>query len=166
MSTHLVRNAALIAVAVIALGSSVASAQTSARRSTIASKVIASRSDSSRAVAPRTVSPKVTPAMPRLTAAMEALPAQAGRFVRIPMLRAESIAFVDVRNMFRLTEDQKWFEEAISKHERDMTAMRSALQGSLVLRDVLYEKQLTMQHVVAVEVNPDGRSGTVYFRPE
>lgn len=161
MSTQLVRNAALVAAAVITLGSSIASAQTSARRTTIASKVIAGRSDSS-----RTISPKVTPAMPRLTAAMTALPAQAGRFVRIPMLRAENIALVDVRNVFRLTEDQKWFEEAVATHERDMTAMRSALQGSLVLRDVLYEKQLTMQHVVAVEVNPDGRSGTVYFRPE
>lgn len=161
MSSHLVRNAALVAAVAIALDSSIASAQSSSRRSTLASKIVAERADSS-----RTTAPKVTPAMPRLTAAMESLPAQANRFVRIPMLRAENIALVDVRNVFRLSDDQKWFEEAVAKHERDLTAMRSALQGSLVLRDVLYEKQLTMQHVVAVDVSADGRWGTVYFRPE
>ena len=161
MSSHLVSIAALIAVGVIALDSSVASAQTSTRRTTLASKVVAGRADSS-----RTVAAKVIPAMPRLAAAMESLPVQAGRFVRVPMLRTENIALVDVRNVFRLSEDQRWFEEAIAKRARDITAMRSALQGSLVLRDLLYDKQLTMQQVVAVEVNPDGRSGTVYFRPE
>ena len=151
----------MVAAAVIALDSSMASAQTSARRTTLASKVLAKSADST-----RTVAPKVRPAMPRLAAAMDALPKQAGNFVRIPMLRTANIALVDVRNVFRLSADQKWFEEAIATHERDITSMRSVLQGSLVLRDLLYDKQLTMQHVVAVEVNPDGRSGTVYFRPE
>ena len=161
MSAQLVRNAAIVAAAVLILDSSIASAQSSARRTVLASKVIAGRADST-----RSMSTRVTPAMPRLAAAMDALPAQAGRFVRIPMLRADNIALVDVRNVFRLNEDQRWFEEALARHERDMTSMRSVLQGSLVLRDALYDKQLTMQHVVAVEVSADGRSGTVYFRPE
>lgn len=157
-----VRTAAIAIVAFVAVGTTSASAQ-SARRSAMATKVVAERADSTR---PLVAAAKVTPALPRLAAAMNTLPVHAGKFVRIPLQRPESITLVDVRNLFRYSDDQKWFEEAIALHERDITAMRSTLQGSLTLRDLLYGRQLSMQQVVAVEVSADGRMGTVYFRPD
>lgn len=172
MRTHLVRQvvihsavAAALATAFATVGAASLAAQSASRSSSIASRMANARSDSLRAAPARTVAAP-TPAMPRLTAAMSALNANAARFIRIPEARPELVTLVDVRNVFKYSDDQKWYEEAIAKHERDITAMRATLQGSMVLRDMLYQRQLTMQHVVAVEVAPDGRSGTVYFRPE
>ena len=160
MRLFIVRKAAIAVVALVVVAATNAAAQ-GARRTVLATKTVAERTDSLRPVAG-----KLTPALPRLAAAMSALPYNAGKFVRIPLQRPEHITLVDVRNVFRYSDDQKSFEEAIALHARDITAMRSTLQGSLALRDLLYDRQLSMQQVIAVVVSPDGRSGTVYFRPE
>lgn len=100
-----------------------------------------------------------------MMSAMGSLSDRSNRLVRTRGLRAEQITLVDVRNLFRYTDDQKNFEKALSQYERQINAMRSALQASLVLRDVLYDRQLTMTQVVAVDVAQDGRA-TVFYLPE
>ena len=100
-----------------------------------------------------------------MMSAMKALPDRSSRVVRTRGLRSDQITLVDVRNLMRYTDDQKNFERALAQYERQIIAMRSTLQGSLVLRDLLYERQLTMSQVVAVDAGPDGRA-TVFYLPE
>ncbi|HYW29953.1 MAG TPA: hypothetical protein VE869_00505 [Gemmatimonas sp.] len=93
------------------------------------------------------------------------MPTRTEQFVRIPSLRAERITLVDVRNLFRETNQQKEFETVVANRARQITAMRSTLQNSIVLRDLLFERQLKMSQVVAVDPQADG-SATVFYIPE
>jgi hypothetical protein len=112
-----------------------------------------------KAVAPASVT------FAQLSAAMGALPEQSSRFVRVRGLRAEHITLVDVRNLFRYTDDQKSYEQALMQHERHITTMRSTLQNSLVLRDLLYDRGLNMSQVIGVQTTADGRA-IVFYQPE
>lgn len=98
--------------------------------------------------------------------AMYDLPALSNKFVRIPALRPEHISLVDVRNVFRESSEQERFEAVLQEQDRRITGMRSTLQNSMTLRDVLYDRQLTMSQVVAVDVLPDGRGAVVYYRAD
>lgn len=153
---------ALAALAAVATHPVPAGAQ-AAKRVSVAEPVLAANADST---APR---PKASAAaaasFANMMSAMAAPADRSNRIVRTRGLRAEQITLVDVRNLFRYTDDQKNFEKALSQYERQLTAMRSTLQGSLVLRDLLYERQLTMSQVVAVDMTADGRA-TVFYLPE
>jgi hypothetical protein len=135
----------------------------SARRVAVSDPVLSANADST---APRTkASAAASVSFANMMSAMSALPDRSARLVRVRGLKPEHITLVDVRNLFRYTDDQKNFEKALSQYERQVTAMRSTLQGSLVLRDLLYERQLSMTQVMAVDVTPDGRA-TVFYLPE
>ena len=101
----------------------------------------------------------------QLSAAMASLADQSNRFVRVRGLRPEHITLVDIRNLFRYTDEQKSYEQALMQHDRQITDMRSTLQNSLVLRDLLYDRQLMMSQVVAVQTTADGRA-IVFYQPE
>lgn len=101
----------------------------------------------------------------QLSAAMGALPEQSNRLVRLRGLRPEHITLIDVRNLFRYTDEQKSYEQALMQHDRDITEMRSTLQGSVILRDLLYDRQLKMSQVIGVQTTSDGRA-IVFYQPE
>ncbi|MES2524443.1 MAG: hypothetical protein V4617_17220 [Gemmatimonadota bacterium] len=128
-------------------------------------KILATKPDSATRNAPKPARPAAAPSYTQLSAALGALPARTEQFVRIPSLRAERITLVDVRNLFRETSQQKEFETSIADRARQITAMRSTLQNSLVLRDLLFDRQLKMSQVVAVDPQPDG-SAVVFYVPE
>jgi hypothetical protein len=153
--------AMLVLAAVVSIPSAV-HAQ-AARRVSVADPSLSASTDST---APRTkASAAASVSFANMMSAMSALPDRSTRLVRIRGLKQEHITLVDVRNLFRYTDDQKNFEKALNQYERPLTAMRSTLQGSLVLRDLLYERQLSMSQVVAVDVTPEGRA-TVFYHPE
>lgn len=101
----------------------------------------------------------------RLIAALSTLDTNATRFVNISGLTADRIVLVDVRNLLR-GNNQAALDEAVSRRERELTSMRNTLQNSLVLRDLLTAKEIPMVQVLAVDVAPDGKMATVYYRPE
>ena len=143
---------------------SVASAQSAPKAKRASSdKLLASATDSAMVKGKPVAAASVTYA--QLRTAMGALPDQSNRFVRTRGLRREHITLVDVRNLFRYSDDQKNFEHALMQFDRQITEMRSTLQSSIVLRDLLYERQLKMSQVIGVESMPDGRA-IVYYQPE
>ena len=143
---------------------SVAGAQSAARAKTSHSdKLVASGADSAVTKSKPVSSSSLTYA--QLRAAMSSLPDQSNRFVRLRGLRPEQITLVDVRNLFRYSDDQKNYEQALMEFDRNITNMRSTLQGSIVLRDLLYERQLKMSQVIGVETTADGRA-IVFYQPE
>ena len=145
-------------------GASAAPRNARARRA-VATKQVAAVSDSTprRAVAVAVSAPVD---FSHLVAAMAASRDNSNRFARSPNLRPDQIALVDVRNLLKRGDEQSALETALGQHERDITAMRATLQSSYVLRDLLYARQLAMSQVIAVDFAPDGRAGTVFYRPE
>lgn len=140
----------LVALAVFCVTSASTDAQTLAVRPT---QVAAARRDSTDSAV----------RFGRLTAALNTSELNTRRLLGITGLRAASIAFVDVRDW--LTADMvQAFDAAVLRNARAITTMRSELQNSLVLRDALLERGLTMSHVVAVEVFPDATNVTVFYR--
>lgn len=101
----------------------------------------------------------------KLLAALGALDTNATRFVNISGLSAEQIVLVDVRSLLQ-GNNQVALDAALSRHERELTSMRNTLQNSMVLRDLLSSKQIPMTQVLAVDVAPDGKSTTVFYRPQ
>lgn len=101
----------------------------------------------------------------RFIASLNTLEVQTPRFTSITGLKPEQITLVDVRNLLK-GNNQRALDQALGKHEPQVTAMRSALQSSTVLRDVLLAKDISMNDVLAVEVAPDGAAATVYYRPQ
>ena len=111
--------------------------------------------------------PAVVPAPPRFESVLRAMseaPALGNQFVRIRPLTPGQIQLVDVRNVFRERTEQERFEAAIAQHDRAITALRSTLQNSITLRDLLYDKGLTMSQVIAVDVLTEGKGAVVYYR--
>jgi hypothetical protein len=101
----------------------------------------------------------------RLMAALNTLDTNASRFNAISGITAEQIVLVDVRNLMQ-GNNQVALEEAVARRERELTSMRNSLQNSLVLRDLLTSRDIPMVQVLAVDVAPDGKSATVFYRPE
>ena len=153
--------AALSAALVLA---SVAGAQSADRDpSAPSSKLVASAADSTVAKAKPVSASSLTYA--QLRAAMSTLSDQSSRFVRLRGLRPEHVTLVDVRNLFRHSDDQRNYEQALMEFERSITSMRAALQESLVLRDLLNDRQLKMSQVIGVETTAGGRA-IVFYQPE
>ena len=161
----MIRFYALAGSAILALLVASAAGAQSARRgkATSSGTMLASAPDSTRSRVKAVPAASVTYA--RLRAAMGALNDGTGRFVRTRGMRAEHITLVDVRNLFRYTDDQKSYERALTEFDRSIVDMRSTLQSSLVLRDLLYDRQLKMSQVVGVDLTPDGRA-IVFYQPE
>lgn len=158
-----VRSAAASIAALCVLASSSA-AQSAKGRAPVSGRLLATRDSAARSAA-KPVRPSAAPSFTQLSAALGGLPTRTEQFVRIPSLRAERITLVDVRNLFRETNQQKEFETVVANRARQITAMRSTLQNSIVLRDLLFERQLKMSQVVAVDPQADG-SATVFYIPE
>ena len=119
------------------------------------------------AVAAKPATPAAAEPMPRFESVLKAMseaPALGNQFVRIRMLAPDQIQLVDVRNVFRERAEQERFEAAVAQHDRAITALRSTLQNSITLRDLLYDKQLSMSQVVAVDVLSEGKGAVVYYR--
>jgi hypothetical protein len=98
-------------------------------------------------------------------ATMGTLPSQSARFVANRGLRAEQIALVDVRNLFRSGDEQKQYEQALEQYARQIEAMRSTLQKSALLGDLLKDRGLKLSHVIGVQTTPDG-GAIVFYQPE
>lgn len=101
----------------------------------------------------------------RLLAALGTLDTNATRFVNISGLTVDQITLLDVRTLLQ-GNNQVALDAALSRHERELTSMRNTLQNSMVLRDLLSSKQIPMTQVLAVDVAPDGKRATVFYRPE
>lgn len=161
----LVRSAAVSVAALCVLASASAAQSARGARASVSGKLIATRTDSAVRGTAKPVKAATAPSYTQLSAALGGLPTRTEQFVRIPSLRAERITLVDVRNLFRENDHQKEFEIVVANRARQITAMRSTLQNSLVLRDLLFDRQLKMSQVVAVDPQPDG-SATVFYVPE
>ena len=163
----MIRFYALAGSAILALLVASAAGAQSARRgkgkAVASGTMLVSAPDSTRTRVKAVPATSVTYA--RLRSAMGALSDGTGRFVRTRGMRAEHITLVDVRNLFRYTDDQKSYERALMESDRSIVDMRSTLQSSLVLRDLLYDRQLKMSQVVGVDLTPDGRA-VVFYQPE
>jgi hypothetical protein len=99
----------------------------------------------------------------RLTTALNTTELNTRRFLGITGLKPARLTFVDVRDWVS-ADMMSALDATILRNARAITAMRSDLQNSLLLRDALVERDLTMSQVVAVEVSPDASQATVFYR--
>jgi hypothetical protein len=101
----------------------------------------------------------------QLLAAINTIEVNTPRFLGITGLRPAHMDFEDVRNLLR-GDAQRALEQAIGRNERRITAMRNALQNSMILRDALVTRGIPMSQVIAVDVSPDATNAVVYYRPQ
>lgn len=126
-------------------------------------QVVASRAQQSSQLSARRDSSEMTVRFGRITAALNTAELNTKRFLGITGLKPARLTFVDIRDW--VTSDMvEAMDAAIVRNARAITAMRSELQNSLMLRDALVERDLTMSQVVAVDVSPDASQATVFYR--
>jgi hypothetical protein len=101
----------------------------------------------------------------QLLASLNTLDTNTARFNAITGLTPEHITLVDVRNLLQ-GENQVALDNALGRNERQITTMRSDLQSSTVLRDLLVARSIPMSQIIAVDVAPDATKATVYYRPQ
>jgi hypothetical protein len=131
-----------------------------AARALPAQTVVAARPD----VAARRDSADSMARFGQLMAALNTSDVHTKRFLGITGLRPAQLTFVDVRTLIR-GDMASALNDAVARRSRDITAMRNALQASMLLRDELVARDITMSEVVAVAVSPDATKATVYHRP-
>ncbi len=125
-------------------------------------QVVASRAQS-QSVTPRRDSTDVGVRFGRITAALSTAELNTKRFLGITGLKPARLTFVDIRDW--VTSDMvNAMDAALVRNARAITTMRSELQNSLMLRDALVERDITMSQVVAVDVSPDASQATVFYR--
>ncbi|HEY0929607.1 MAG TPA: hypothetical protein VGE27_06770 [Gemmatimonas sp.] len=81
-----------------------------------------------------------------------------------PTLNARHFMLVDVRPLLT-GENRALLNEALKKQERELTALRSALQAHFELRDALVARNVPMSHVIAVDALTSAGHATVYYLP-
>jgi hypothetical protein len=111
------------------------------------------------------LAPTAVPSFSHFSAAIDAAAANSSRLVRLIALKPAQITLVDMRNVLRFSDEQKRLDELVAARTRQLADMRATLQNSLPLRDLLYQRELSMTQVLAVDVMPDGRA-IVYYRAE
>jgi len=79
-------------------------------------------------------------------------------------LSAQHFILVDVRPML-LGNNRARLDAALAQRARELTALRSDLQGHFALRDALVAGKVPMSQVIAVDALTSATHATVYYLP-